>query len=162
MLARRALKRGRGLARIPEVLMSLSRTRRKAPGFSLIELLVVIAIIGILIALLLPAVQAARQAARRSQCVNNLKQVGVALHNSQSTMGVFPPGYASLWKLDSGDEGTAEDDIGQGWAWGSMILPQMEQHPVYNAINFSLTMTFPDNTTAQFIRFNSYLCPSDN
>ncbi len=131
-------------------------------GFTLIELLVVIAIIAVLIGLLLPAVQAAREAARRSQCVNNLKQIGIGLHNYQSAIGSFPPGYVSRWRLDGGDEGTAEDDIGHGWGWASMILPYVEQPAVFNAINFGLTMTFPDNLTAQTIRFNSYLCPSDS
>ncbi|SIO64983.1 prepilin-type N-terminal cleavage/methylation domain-containing protein/prepilin-type processing-associated H-X9-DG domain-containing protein [Singulisphaera sp. GP187] len=135
--------------------------RIRPRGFTLIELLVVIAIIAVLIGLLLPAVQSAREAARRSQCVNNLKQIGLAIHNYQSALGAFPPGYASNWRRDSGDEGTAEDDIGQGWGWGSMILPHLEQTAVYNAINFSLTMTYQDNVTAQSIRFNSYLCPSD-
>ncbi|WP_406696805.1 DUF1559 domain-containing protein [Singulisphaera sp. Ch08] len=135
--------------------------RTRPRGFTLIELLVVIAIIGVLIALLLPAVQSAREAARRSQCVNNLKQIGLAIHNYQSAIGAFPPGYVSNWKRDTSDEGTAEDDLGQGWAWGSMILPQLEQTAVYNAINFNLTMTFQDNVTAQSIRFNSFLCPSD-
>src|SRR3954463_16363051 len=94
-------------------------------GFTLIELLVVIAIIAVLIALLLPAVQAAREAARRIHCVNNLKQIGSALPNYPGAPALFPPGYSSFWKRDSGDAGTAEDDIGPGWAWGSMILPFM-------------------------------------
>jgi prepilin-type N-terminal cleavage/methylation domain-containing protein/prepilin-type processing-associated H-X9-DG protein len=135
---------------------------RSPRGFTLIELLVVIAIIGVLIALLLPAVQAAREAARRMSCTSNLKQIGIALNNYQNSVGVFPPGYASLWKPDASDPGTAEDDLGHGWGWASMILPQMEQPAVYNAINFGRTMTFPDNFTAQSIRFNSYLCPSDS
>ena len=135
--------------------------RRRLGGFTLIELLVVIAIIAVLIALLLPAVQSAREAARRSQCVNNLKQIGLALHNYASTSGVFPPGYSSFYKRDSGDAGTAEDDIGPGWAWGSMILPQLEQKPIYDAINFNLTMTFAANTTIQTLRMAAYLCPSD-
>src|SRR5438309_1124350 len=118
---------------------------RRRGGFTLIELLVVIAIIAVLIALLLPAVQAAREAARRISCVNNLKQIGLALHNYHEASGTFPPGYASYWRLDSGDAGTAEDDLGPGWAWGSMILPQMEQTPLYNAINFSLSMTYGAN-----------------
>ncbi len=133
-----------------------------ARGFTLIELLVVIAIIGVLIALLLPAVQSAREAARRAQCTNNLKQIGLAMHNYHEAHGVFPPGYVSRWRLDGGDSGTAEDDFGPGWAWGSMILPQLEQHPAYNAINFSLTMTSGANDTVQTMRLGTYLCPSDS
>jgi prepilin-type processing-associated H-X9-DG protein len=124
--------------------------------------LVVIAIIGVLIALLLPAVQSAREAARRASCTNNLKQIGIALHNYHEAHNTFPPGYCSYYKLDGSDPGLADDDIGPGWAWGSMLLPQLEQPSVYNAINFNLTMTFAANTTAQLIRFTSYLCPSDN
>jgi prepilin-type N-terminal cleavage/methylation domain-containing protein/prepilin-type processing-associated H-X9-DG protein len=142
--------------------MQRSHPGRSPSGFTLIELLVVIAIIGVLIALLLPAVQAAREAARRMSCTSNLKQIGIALNNYQNSVGVFPPGYASLWKQDGSDPGTAEDDVGHGWGWASMILPQMEQPAVFNAINFGLTMTYPDNSTAQYIRFNSYLCPSDS
>jgi prepilin-type N-terminal cleavage/methylation domain-containing protein/prepilin-type processing-associated H-X9-DG protein len=142
--------------------MRSARPLPRARGFTLIELLVVIAIISVLIGLLLPAVQSAREAARRMQCVNNLKQIGLALHNYQSSYGVFPPGYSSLWKKDGGDAGFAQDDIGHGWGWASMILPYMEQNNVFNAINFGLTMTFQANDTAQLIRFNSYLCPSDS
>ncbi|WP_435010691.1 DUF1559 domain-containing protein [Tundrisphaera lichenicola] len=136
--------------------------RRRLDGFTLIELLVVIAIIAVLIALLLPAVQAAREAARRSQCTNNLKQIGLAIHNYFDTNQTFPPGYSSFWKKDSGDQGTAQDDIGPGWGWASMILPQVEQGPLYNAINFGLTMTYPQNNTAQLLRVNVFLCPSDS
>ncbi|MBX6315557.1 MAG: DUF1559 domain-containing protein [Isosphaeraceae bacterium] len=135
---------------------------RSSRGFTLIELLVVIAIIGVLIGLLLPAVQAAREAARRTQCVNNLKQIGVALHNYHDAFSTFPPGYCSFWKPDTGDAGTAEDDLGPGWAWGSLILPQLEQKAVYDAINFNLTLTYPQNATAQLLRINTYLCPSDS
>src|SRR5881397_497586 len=106
---------------------------QRGRGFTLIELLVVIAIIAVLIALLLPAVQAAREGARRAQCVNNLKQIGVALHNYLSSTDVFPPGYVSAVNpavtdpCDQDAENSSSVDLGPGWAWGSMILGQMEQ-----------------------------------
>jgi prepilin-type N-terminal cleavage/methylation domain-containing protein/prepilin-type processing-associated H-X9-DG protein len=141
--------------------MRIQRSGPRAVGFTLIELLVVIAIIAVLIALLLPAVQAAREAARRMTCTNNLKQIGIALHNYHDTHRAFAPGYLSHWKQDGGDAGTAEDDIGHGWGWASQILPYLEQPAVFNAINFGLTMTYRANDTAQLIRFDTYLCPSD-
>lgn len=137
-------------------------SNRRARGFTLIELLVVIAIIGVLIALLLPAVQAAREAARRAQCINNLKQIGVALNNYHDSNQCFPPGYSSYWKQDGSDFMRAEDDIGPGWAWGSMILPQLEQRALHDSINFSHTMTASVNDTAQLLRCSVYLCPSDS
>jgi prepilin-type N-terminal cleavage/methylation domain-containing protein/prepilin-type processing-associated H-X9-DG protein len=135
--------------------MRRSHPRRGSSGFTLIELLVVIAIIGVLIALLLPAVQAAREAARRAQCLNNLKQIGVALHNFADSRGGFPAGYLS--SVDSKGQ-----DIGPGWAWGSTILSQMEQSPVFNAINFSLPVSDAGNQTVNLMRVGSYLCPSDS
>lgn len=144
-------------------MQTIERKRlRPERGFTLIELLVVIAIIGVLIALLLPAVQSAREAARRAQCTNNLKQIGLAMHNYHQAHGVFPPGYVSDWRRDAGDFGTAEDDLGPGWAWGSMILPQLEQNAAYDAINFSLTMTSGANETVQTMRLGTFLCPSDS
>ncbi|MFG0295400.1 MAG: DUF1559 domain-containing protein, partial [Maioricimonas sp. JB045] len=104
-------------------------------GFTLIELLVVIAIIAILVALLLPAVQQAREAARRSQCKNNLKQIGLALHNYHDTHGSFPPGYIARY-VSATDPASAE--TGPGFAWGTMILPFLDQSPTYNQLNFSL------------------------
>jgi prepilin-type N-terminal cleavage/methylation domain-containing protein/prepilin-type processing-associated H-X9-DG protein len=126
--------------------------RRRA--FTLIELLVVIAIIGILIALLLPAVQAAREAARRAQCTNNLKQIGIALHNYHDLVGVFPPGLLS-------QPGSDGDNIGPGWGWASMILSQLEQTPLYNAINFPLPIEARANQTARLTKINTFFCPSD-
>jgi prepilin-type N-terminal cleavage/methylation domain-containing protein/prepilin-type processing-associated H-X9-DG protein len=134
---------------------------RSSRAFTLIELLVVIAIIGVLIGLLLPAVQAAREAARRAQCTNNLKQIGIALSTYHEQQNTFPPGYCSFWKLDGPDFRFAEDDIGPAWGWAAMILPQMEQGNVFHAINCDLTLTFPQNTTAQHLRVGSYICPSD-
>ena len=96
----------------------ISRSRR---GFTLIELLVVIAIIAVLIALLLPAVQSAREAARRAQCVNNLKQIGLAMHNYHSAVNSFPWGDGPWWIE---------------WSAHTLLLPYIEQGPIYNAINF--------------------------
>src|SRR5579871_903720 len=95
--------------------------RLRRPGFTLIELLVVIAIIAVLIALLLPAVQAAREAARRAQCINNLKQIGLAMHNYESSNGSLPPG------VKQSAYGT----------WIVFILPYLEGNPLYNAWNFN-------------------------
>jgi prepilin-type N-terminal cleavage/methylation domain-containing protein len=123
-------------------------------AFTLVELLVAIAIIGLLIAFLLPAVQSAREAARRAQCVNNLKQVGLALHTYEKTHKVFPPGYVS--NFDAGG-----NDTGPGWGWAAMLLPQFEQTPVFSAINFTLAIGAPANSTGRLDNINSFLCPSD-
>jgi prepilin-type N-terminal cleavage/methylation domain-containing protein/prepilin-type processing-associated H-X9-DG protein len=124
-------------------------------AFTLIELLVVIAIISVLISLLLPAVQAAREAARRTQCINNLKQIGIALHNYHDTVGSFPPGYLSVR-----DPVTFDND-GPGWGWAAFLLNQMEQSPVYNSINFVLNIEVPANQTARMTTLGSFFCPTD-
>jgi prepilin-type N-terminal cleavage/methylation domain-containing protein/prepilin-type processing-associated H-X9-DG protein len=126
-------------------------------GFTLIELLVVIAIIAVLISLLLPAVQSAREAARRAQCTNNMKQIGLAMHNYHDQMGSYPPGCISL----AGNPwGAQTSELG----WRAMILPQMEGINVYNSINFSISSN-QINNGAQFTSYNtvfsSWLCPSD-
>jgi prepilin-type N-terminal cleavage/methylation domain-containing protein/prepilin-type processing-associated H-X9-DG protein len=125
-------------------------------GFTLIELLVVIAIIAVLIALLLPAVQSAREAARRVQCVNNLKQLGLALHNYHDAVLVLPPGYIAASPFKDG-----ETDTAPGWSWASMILPQFDQAPLYASANFSLPVQAPANTTAIRTNLSCFLCPSD-
>src|SRR5437016_6269314 len=107
------------------------RGTRSVSGFTLIELLVVIAIIATLAAMLLPAVQAAREASCRTQCRNNLHQIGVALHNYHDSARCFPPGYASAFD-------SAGNDTGSGWGWAAILLPQVEQVALHKSANFEL------------------------
>jgi prepilin-type N-terminal cleavage/methylation domain-containing protein/prepilin-type processing-associated H-X9-DG protein len=133
--------------------------RRQMPwrkGFTLVELLVVIAIIGILVALLLPAVQAARESARRTQCVNNLKQIGIAFQNYHDAMRRLPPGY-----LAAGPYVDGQTDTTPGWGWAAFLLPHMEQGPVYQLASFTLPIQQPANAVAVQTRIAAYLCPSD-
>ena len=111
------------------------KNRSLSRGFTLIELLVVIAIIAILIALLLPAVQQAREAARRSTCKNNLKQIGLALHNYHDTHKVFPPGWIT-WLDCPSPIGDAYRTGGRNYGWSVMILPFLDQSAIYNLQNF--------------------------
>ncbi len=137
--------------------------RKSRRGFTLIELLVVIAIIAVLIALLLPAVQSAREAARRAQCVNNLKQLGLALHNYMSTAGAFPPGIVTTAQGDN----PGEMATWTAWSPQAMLLPYVEQGPLYNAANFSVACCFYGteadwtNSTVYATRIAPFLCPSD-
>jgi prepilin-type N-terminal cleavage/methylation domain-containing protein/prepilin-type processing-associated H-X9-DG protein len=134
---------------------------KKRRAFTLIELLVVIAIIAVLIALLLPAVQAAREAARRSQCTNNLKQIGLAMHNYHQSIDRFPQGKSeSAFTVPY----TAYAGWGE-WSAQAMMLPYMEQTTIYNAINFSMNSLQGTlgvaNITASTRVINSFTCPSD-
>ncbi len=127
-------------------------------GFTLIELLVVIAIIAILIALLLPAVQQAREAARRTQCRNNLKQIGLALHNYHDVHLTFPPGYIAA-QVGATDPASAE--TGTGFAWGVMILPQLEQTALFGHFDFNEVTTDEHNLEHGQTRLRAFRCPSD-
>ncbi|MCB1129315.1 MAG: DUF1559 domain-containing protein, partial [Verrucomicrobiae bacterium] len=118
-------------------------------GFTLIELLVVIAIIAILIALLLPAVQQAREAARRTECKNKLKQLGLALHNYHDTFRAFPAAFY---------RGTTTSP---GWGWGTMILPYIDQAPLYNQWVMTVSYDNGQNQTARRTKLAAYKCPSD-
>jgi len=126
--------------------------KRHCRGFTLIELLVVIAIIAILIALLLPAVQQAREAARRTQCKNNLKQLGLAFHNYHDTFNRLP--YTTAWWGPSGALGD-----NRGWAWSSFILPYIDQTPAYNLIDFKTYVPTQPNVLKGAIPGS--VCPSD-
>jgi prepilin-type N-terminal cleavage/methylation domain-containing protein/prepilin-type processing-associated H-X9-DG protein len=131
-------------------------------GFTLIELLVVIAIIAVLIALLLPAVQSAREAARRIQCTNNLKQLGIALHNYHDNFGTFPIGRQGI-NRPPGDRGYPGDPTGGNHrrTWALSLLPFIEQGALFNAVNFSATYWQPSMITIIDTSVNVYMCPSD-
>ena len=128
---------------------------RKRRGFTLIELLVVIAIIAILIALLLPAVQQAREAARRASCKNNMRQLGIALHNYHDTFGTLPPGWIGVSQRRADVEGES------GFGWGTMILPNLEQSPIYSTLNFSRPMDVAPNRPELSRFLTVFACPSD-
>jgi prepilin-type N-terminal cleavage/methylation domain-containing protein/prepilin-type processing-associated H-X9-DG protein len=131
-------------------------------GFTLVELLVVIAIIGVLVALLLPAVQAAREAARRSQCANNLKQIGLGFHNYHDTYRVFPPGFVPR-------SGTPFVDHRPVWGWGALILPFIEQSALHQELGIgrhpSAELSIVPGDTQRMAllatRIDTYICPSD-
>jgi prepilin-type N-terminal cleavage/methylation domain-containing protein/prepilin-type processing-associated H-X9-DG protein len=134
------------------------RTPLVRSAFTLIELLVVIAIIAVLVGLLLPAVQKVREAAQRSQCTNNLKQIGLALHSYHDANNSFPPGYIDGNKNRNS---TPDNDVGPGWAWASFLLPYIEQGNVYNQINFSKGVGIGSNTPVSQMALKIYQCPSD-
>ncbi len=150
--------------------MATTIYHRRRPGFTLIELLVVIAIIGVLIALLLPAVQAAREAARRSQCTNNLKQIGLALHNYHASWNSFPVGFLYAY------QGILPNSSASQYRWSALaqMAPYLEQANLFNAINFDFPIAhmpttggalfwpyFEANTTAMATQVAMFLCPSD-
>lgn len=129
---------------------------RPSSGFTLVELLVVIAIIGVLVALLLPAVQAAREAARASSCKNNLRQLGVALHNYHDTMNRFPSGWCTLPE-GAGSHG----DVAPGWGWTVGLLPFMEQTNLYNSLRHDEHIDAEVNRAARETIIKTLICPSD-
>jgi prepilin-type N-terminal cleavage/methylation domain-containing protein/prepilin-type processing-associated H-X9-DG protein len=123
-------------------------------AFTLIELLVVIAIIAVLIGLLVPAVQRIRETAARLQCKNNLKQIGLALHNYHGRFGYFPPGYQTQVAPDN-------SDLGPGWGWGAFLLADLEQDNLMKQIRFDLDIKDPQNAAARTTILSIFVCPSE-
>ena len=134
----------------PQILCPRLRYR----AFTVIELLVVLAVIALLCAIVLPAVQQAREAARQVQCKNNLHQIGVALHSYQSATGTLPPGW--IMETPVGRESQ------NGWGWLAMCLPQMEQAPLFNSINFGQHVGSSSNLTARLTLVEAFMCPSEH
>ena len=131
------------------------RPRSRRFGFTLIELLVVIAIIAILIGLLLPAVQKVREAASRMKCQNNLKQIGLGIHNYENAYSKLPPGFSSRSATPNGD------GLGSGWGWAAQILPQMEQDNLFRQIDLNRDILDSYHNAVRVKSLPMFRCPSD-
>jgi prepilin-type N-terminal cleavage/methylation domain-containing protein/prepilin-type processing-associated H-X9-DG protein len=126
-------------------------------GFTLIELLVVMAIIGVLVSLLVPAIQRVREAARRAQCLNHLKQIGLALQNYHQAQGSFPPAYQFVMP----EEGAPPWDTAPGWGWGTFLLPFLDQEPLFRQIDLSVPIEESIHATVRTTPLRVFTCPTD-
>jgi prepilin-type N-terminal cleavage/methylation domain-containing protein/prepilin-type processing-associated H-X9-DG protein len=131
-------------------------TTQARRALTIIELLVVLAIVGVMLAMLVPAVQAARESARRTSCLNNLKQIGTALQSYHSHARSFPPGYRTL--VNSSDS----DDEGPGWGWAAFILQHVEESNVAQLVKLDEPIESPANEPARMVSIATYTCPSDS
>lgn len=129
-------------------------------GFTLVELLVTISIIGVLIALLLPAVQVAREAARRAQCVNHLKQLGLAIHNHEGALGRLPAGYMSMSQVASPQRDPDTWDAPPGWGWGAQLLDYMEESATSSSVDFRQPLWRQEYRELVRQTFPTLLCPT--
>ena len=140
---------------------AVNPSERPRSGFTLIELLVVVAVVALLVGLLLPAVQQAREAARRTECVNNLKQIGLAMHNYHGVYGSLPSGYVSG---PAGGPSAVRDavtwDDAPGWGWAALILAQMDQSAASTAPRSGRAVWHPSHAELVAVQFPVYLCPS--
>ncbi len=124
-------------------------------AFTLVEVLVVLAIMGVLIALLLPAVQSARESARRTSCATNLQQIGLALQSYHQAHRMFPPGYIS-------DVDNMGNDIGPGWGWAAMLLPYLDEKPLFAAVHLDQPIEASANAAARVTAVKPFLCATDD
>src|SRR5262245_16365686 len=143
------------------------RRSNSRSGFTLIEVLVVVAIVAVLMSLLIPSVQKARAVAARLQCQNNLKQIGLALHNYEGVYGRFTPAYtrSSNNQLGTSYSVSFPDDGGNGlpgWGWGSLILPYLEQESLYRNLRLDLPCWATENTRFTKSKLSIFLCPASS
>jgi prepilin-type N-terminal cleavage/methylation domain-containing protein len=132
-----------------------SSQRSPKSAFTLVEVLVVIAVIGLLVALMVPAIQQARESARKTACANNLKQIGLGMQAYVLTRQAFPPGYVSKVAPD-------HDDDGPGWAWGATLMPQLEEAPLHDEIDYTASLRSPEMKHVVLTSVPLFICPSDD